>query len=226
MGRYGSATSPGGANYAEGDDIRDRMRRLQYALTTEGGGFDANIHTGEHHNGIRYIDQYHPTDQGAGGWERLNERAAWTAMKHFLGLSVHSGRGPAPASASRSGAVINVQLTMNGASSLSDVTFNTNTGGTGVYPAQPSNRFRGWDFSTSSTFGTLLQVDGWAIGADSHSIDFTLHAAPGAPVYVRNLYGAGYDDSRMMHGVYSGSSYDHTIPVEPVMSGSGYLVSN
>jgi hypothetical protein len=226
MGRYGSTTTAGGSNQAEFDSLREQMRKLQFALSTEGGGSDANIHTGEHHNGLLYGDQYHPTNQATGGWDRLNERAAWSAMKHFLGLSVHSGRGPTPASASRSGAVINVQLTMNGATSLSDVTFNTNTGGTGVYPTQPPNRFRGWDFSTSSTFGTLLAVSSWAIGADGHSIDFTLASAPGAPVYVRNLYGAGYDDSRMIHGVYSGSGYDHSIPLEPIMNATGFLISN
>jgi hypothetical protein len=226
MGRYGSTTPAGGSNQAEFDSLREQMRKLQYALTTEGGGSDANIHTGEHHNGLLYGDQYHPSNQAVGGWDRLNERGAWSAMKHILGLNVHSGRGPTPASTTRSSAVINVQLTMNGASSLSDVTFDTNTGGTGVYPIQPTNRFRGWDFSTSPTFGTLLAVSSWAIGADGHSIDFTLSSAPGAPVYVRNLYGAGYDDSRMIHGVYSGTGYDHTIPVEPIMTGNGYLVSN
>ncbi len=66
---------------------------------------------------ILYGDAYHPSSQADGGNNRLNERGAWTAMKHILGLSVHSGRGPTPASATRSGAVINVQLTMNDANS-------------------------------------------------------------------------------------------------------------
>jgi hypothetical protein len=61
---------------------------------------------------------------------------------------------------------------------------------------------------------------------NGNAVDFTLASTPGSPVYVRHLYGANYDDSVLFHGVYSGSSYDHSIPVEPVMSSSGYLVSN
>jgi hypothetical protein len=52
----------GGLTQAQFDSQREQMRKLHYALTTEGGGSDANIHTGEHHNGILYVDAI-PSDR-------------------------------------------------------------------------------------------------------------------------------------------------------------------
>jgi hypothetical protein len=223
MARWGASAPPASLSTATHDSQRDAFRRMQYALTVEGGGADTNIHSVEHHTGVLYADNYHPTGVITGGIDRVNERSAWSVCKHALGLSVHSGRGPSPAGVTRSGAVISVAMTMNGASSLSQVTFDTRSG-TSVYPSQPANRHKGWEFSLTSNFASLLAVSSSTV--NGNSVDFTLASTPGSPVYVRHLYGANYDDSVLFHGVYSGSSYDHSIPVEPVMSSSGYLVSN
>jgi hypothetical protein len=114
-------------------------------------------------------------------------------------------------------------MAMNGATSLSEVTINTNSG-TAVYPTQPANRVKGWDFSTTSDFASLLPVT--SISVSGNNLSVVLASAPAGPVYVRHLYGCGYDDSVTFHGVYSGAAYDHSIPVEPIMNSNGYLLSN
>lgn len=224
MGRYASNTPPASLTQSVFDSQRSRLLLLKYSLTTEGGGSDANIHAAAHQTAMIYEDAYHPSSAVAGGYPILNQRDAWNLMS-VIGTVAHNGNGPKPVSATRSGAVINVQLDMNGAASLSIITLDTDSG-SAVTPTQPTNRFNGWDFSLSSTFGTLLAVSGWAIGADGHSIDFTLSAAPGAVVYARNCYGAGFNDKVMVHGVYSGAGYDGTIPVARTLAGTGYLTSN
>lgn len=223
MGRWAAASPPAGLSSAEHDDQRDRFRRMQYALTAQGGGADANIHTAEHHNGVLYADNYHPSTSGAGGNDRINERSAWCVAKHVFGQNVHSGRGPTPESVTRSGANLHISMGMNGAGSLSELDLTTNSG-SAVYPAQPANRFKGWDFSTTSDFASLLAVT--SITASGSGLDVVLAADPGAPVHVRHLHGANYRDNVLFCGIYSGAANDHVIPVEPVMNGNGYLLSN
>ncbi len=218
-GRYASPTPPAGLTQAQFDSQRDQLNRLKYALTADGGGSDPDIRCSSHHVGILYADEYHPSRLATGGYDRLNERDA-----HSI-LGTHSGRGPVPVSAARSGSTISVTLDMNGAGSLGEVTFDTDSGSADT-PSQPGNRFRGWDFSLTSDFASLLAVNSCAVGGDGESIVFTLAAPTGAPVHVRYLHGAGFDDSRLYHGVYSGASHDHSIPVAPILAGPGYLVSN
>ncbi len=221
MGRYGSDTPPASLTQAQVDSQRDLLLRLKYGTTVEGGGSDPDIHCASHQLGIVHNEPYHPT-AAAGGIERVSERDAWSIFNLLRGAA-HDGRGPIPISATRSSSVVRVQLDMNGAASLSDVTFDTNSAGT-VYPTQPTNRFRGWDFCLASNFTSLLAVSSWTLGADY--IDFTFASPPGAAVYLRNCFGAGFDDSRMVHGVYSGADHDRTIPVARILAGNGYLVSN
>jgi len=220
MGRFGAAP-PAGLTQAEFDAQRDAFRRMKFALTVEGGGSDPHVHSSSHHSGLVYGDSYHPINSAPTGYSRLNERDAWTAAAIALGLPVHDGRGPIPTGLTRSGAALTIALDLNGAGSLQEVTLDTNTG-TAVYPAQPANRIKGWDFSKTADFAALLPVTSLAVSGNAIAV--TLAADPGGPVYARNLYGAGYDDSVMVHGVYSGAAYDHSIPVEPTMAGP--LVSN
>ena len=219
MGRYGGAP-PSGLTQAQFDSQRDAFRKMAFSLTTEGGGSDPHIHSSSHHDGLLQGDTYHATDNPA-GYGRLNERDVWSVAQRVLGLPVHDGRGPRPTGLSRSGAVLTIALDMGGATGLQEVTLDTRAG-TSTYPAQPANRIKGWDFSLTRDFATLLPVASLVVAGNA--IKVTLAADPGAPVYARNLYGAGYDDSVMVHGVYSGAAYDQTIPVEPTMAGP--LVSN
>lgn len=221
MGRYSSTTAPAGLSWSVFDGYRDAHRKMKFALTTEGGGSDPHIHTSSHHTGLVYFDSYHPAGQN--GLGRLNHRDAWSIAKHVFGLPVHDGRGPIPTGVTRSGATLTIEIDLNGATSLSEVTFDTRMG-TAAYPTQPANRFKGWDFSTSSNFGTLLEVT--SIVVSGPSLIVTLAADPGGPVYARHLYGAGYNDMVTFQGIYSAEAYDQSIPIEPTMGATGYLVSN
>jgi len=213
MGRYGG-TPPASLTQAQFDTNRDAFRKMAFALTVEGGGSDPHIHSSSHHSGLVYGDAYHPS--GPDGIGRLNERDSWTVAAIALGLPVHDGRGPTPTGITRSGAVLTIALDLNGAASLTEVTFDTRSGSS-IYPEQPANRIKGWDFSKTSDFAALLPVTSLVV--EGSAIKVTLAADPGGPVYARNLYGAGYDDMTMIQGGYSGAGYDRTIPVEPTMAG-------
>ncbi len=224
MGRYASSSPASGTSQAVFDSQRDRFRRLKYSLTAQGGGSDPHIHCGAHHVGLLYGDAYHPTKSTETGYYRLNERDAWSVF-NVIGTAAHDGRGPVPMAATRSGSTISIALDMNGAGALDELSFDTDSDGADT-PSQPAGRFRGWDFSLASDFASLLAVTGVAIGGDGESLDFTLDAPPGAPVHVRYLHGAGFDDSLLFHGVYSGADHDHSIPVAPTLAGDGSLLSD
>lgn len=121
-----------------------------------------------------------------------NGRRAGLSMRKALGYGGYDGRGPVITGAVRSGAVVTLNVDLNGAASIA---------GSGL---------TNYDVSVDN-FASALPISSVAVAGSS--IVITLAADPGAAVKVRSFYGMTYGAPVRANGTYADGT---TIPAEPL----------
>ena len=157
---------------------------------------------GHHNNGVTMGDTIH-YGSGANGGLQKARRAALTLAYHLTGTG-WPGYGPRMLTGTRSGAVITVPITANGAKSFEAI--NGETAGAGSASA-----LTGWEVSADN-FATLLTITSAVLSGSN--VVVTLAATPSGAVKVRNHGHRNPNTTSIVNGVYSDGT---RIAAEPIV---------
>lgn len=141
--------------------------------------------------GVPLSDTIHPT---AAGHYSLAERDGLSYARHAFSAIAYDGRGPMLSTATRSGAVITLPITANGATSFT---------GSALTGYAVSND----DFATTLTINSTEIVGG--------ELKITLSSTPTGVCKVDSMRGPNYADSSLGLGVYANGM---TIPFFPIIN--------
>lgn len=142
--------------------------------------------------GKALVDTIHFTNASHNAISRCE---GMTIARRSFGALAYDGRGPLPTTASRVGAVITIDLDLNGAASVS---------GTALTGYRVSND----DFATTLTISTAEVV--------ANKIVITLSGVPSGTVKVDGFPEPAYNDSSLALGTYTVEGI--TIPVFPIVN--------
>ncbi len=159
--------------------------------------------------GIQLVDTSHYANDTQWGSEEIGKRWALTILRRQFGLISFDGRGPYIESGSRSGVVIELPITANGATSFGAFD--------GTAPATSANAsaLTGWEVSADD-FATLLTIISVQLVEKTPGewvVRITLAADPGGEVKVRSAYGRNPAVSSWVYGTIPGYS---RISLEPL----------
>ena len=141
--------------------------------------------------GVPLSDTIHPTPAGH---QSLAERDGLSYARHAFGAIAYDGRGPMLSTATRSGAVITLPITANGATSFT---------GSALTGYAVSND----DFATTLTISSTEIV--------GSNLVITLSATPTGTCKVDSMRGPNYADSSLGLGVYANGM---SIPFFPIIN--------
>lgn len=151
-------------------------------------------------------DAYHYVGGTNAGAIAKHVRNARSFLKKIWAANLGwSGSGPLAGTPTRSGAVITLPVTLNGATSLSAIS------GVDGTTAADATALTTWQVSADN-FSTILPLTSAQLV--SGNVVLTLASNPGGAVKIRNYYGRDPDTSSWVTGTYSDAS---TIAMAPVI---------
>jgi hypothetical protein len=181
------------------------VHRQQDLFLAAAAGDD--VYLSNHYVGCTLIDSIHHTAVSGGiGYHEVGRRFALT-MRNVLSGTGYNGVGPLFGTPTRSGAVITVPVSLNGATSLE-----ARNGEDQSLTADP-NVLRSWDVSVDD-FASLLTINSAVLSGSN--VVITLSADPGGPVKVRNhANGAAATENitSWVFGAYADGTYIGAKPI-------------
>jgi len=166
-----------------------------------------DVYLSNHYVGCKLADASHyDRVSGGAGYHEVSRRLGLT-IRNVVSGTGYNGVGPLFGTPTRSGAVITVPVSLNGATSLE-----ARNGEDQLLTADP-NVLRSWDVSVDD-FASLLTINSAVLSGSN--VVITLSADPGGPVKVRNHangHAATENITSWVFGAYADGTYIGAKPI-------------
>jgi hypothetical protein len=190
-----------GIDAAAGREVHRQQDLFLAAMASD------NVYLSQHYVGCLMVDGSHFVEQSGGVGDHEVGRRLGLSIRHYASGTGYNGVGPLFGTPTRSGAVITVPITLNGATSLE-----ARNGENQSLTADP-NVLKSWDVSVDD-FATLLTINSAVLSGSN--VVITLSADPGGPVKVRN-HANGHapteDITSWVFGAYADGTYIGAKPI-------------